>query len=31
LLYGFSDLVTNEWTDGLIAVKFRNLAKEDSP
>ncbi len=23
--------MTNEWTDGLIAVKFRNLAKEDSP
>ena len=30
-LYGFSDEVTNEWTDGLLAVKFRNFAKtEDS-
>ena len=23
LLYGFSDESTNEWTDGLLAVKFR--------
>ena len=30
LLYGFSDKVTGEWTDGLIAVKFRNLAKDES-
>jgi dynein heavy chain len=31
LLYGFSDEITAEWTDGLIAVKFRNLAKDESP
>lgn len=30
LLYGFSDEITGEWTDGLIAVKFRNLAKDES-
>lgn len=31
LLYGFADPSTNEWTDGLLAVKFRNLAKQDNP
>jgi dynein heavy chain len=31
LLYGFSDEITGEWTDGLIAVKFRNLAKDETP
>lgn len=31
LLYGFSDDITGEWTDGLIAVKFRNLAKDETP
>ena len=30
LLYGFSDEITGEWTDGLIAVKFRNLAKDET-
>lgn len=30
LLYGFADPATNEWTDGLLAVKFRNFAKDES-
>ena len=29
-LYGFSDEVTNEWTDGLLAVKFRFFVKEET-
>lgn len=31
LLYGFADPNTNEWTDGLLAVKFRDFCKEDTP
>lgn len=31
LLYGFSDPSTNEWTDGLLAVKFRDFAKQENP
>lgn len=30
-LYGFSDEVTNEWTDGLLAVKFRFFVKDEEP
>lgn len=30
-LYGFADELTNEWTDGILAVKFRYFCKmEDS-
>ena len=29
-MYGFSDEVTNEWTDGLLAVKFRFFVKDET-
>lgn len=31
LLYGFTDESTNEWTDGLLAVKFRFQARQENP
>ena len=31
LLYGYADPSTNEWTDGLLAVKFRDFAKQENP
>lgn len=30
-LYGYADKITNEWTDGLLAVKFRDFTKDESP
>ncbi|KRX11121.1 P-loop containing nucleoside triphosphate hydrolase [Pseudocohnilembus persalinus] len=29
-LYGFNDEVSQDWTDGVLAVKFRNFSKEES-
>jgi len=29
LLYGFNDEVTHEWTDGVLAIKFRNFARAE--
>lgn len=28
-LYGFADEISNEWTDGVLAVKFRDFAKAE--
>lgn len=30
LLYGYADEVSHEWTDGVLAVKYRQFAKEES-
>jgi len=30
-LYGWADKSTNEWTDGLLGVKFRMQAKDETP
>lgn len=29
-LYGFADPLSNEWTDGVLAIKFRDFAKDES-
>ena len=29
-LYGFADEVSQEWTDGVLAMKYRNLSKQDN-
>lgn len=30
LLYGYNDAISHEWTDGVLAVKFRIFAKMES-
>jgi dynein heavy chain len=30
-LYGFSDEVSHEWADGVLAIKFRSCAKQENP
>lgn len=30
-LYGFSDEVSHEWADGVLAIKFRFCAKQENP
>jgi len=30
-LYGFNDDVSHEWTDGVIAVKYRTFSKAEDP
>ena len=30
-LYGFTDIATNEWSDGVLPVKFKKLAQDEAP
>ena len=29
-LYGWADIVSNEWTDGVLAIKFREFARQET-